>query len=324
METQTLALEDPGALDAVSRCLIEGGLAAVPTETVYGLAADATNGVAVARIYEAKGRPSFNPLIAHVADMAMARQHAAFFDLSERLAQAFWPGPMTLVLPAIPHSTVHPLVRAGLPTIALRMPRGPLREIVGRIGRPLAAPSANPSGRVSATNARHVVRGLGGRIEMVLDGGPCPLGLESTILKPEDGRVALLRPGALPVEEIAASIGVEVTKAGAGVQSPGQLASHYAPFGRLRLNAGRVEPGEHLIAFGPTPLPGQDDAGAVLNLSPGGDLREAAAGLFDALARFDAPDIERIAVAPIPETGLGAAINDRLRRAAAPRDHLED
>lgn len=324
METQILALAEAGALDAACRTLADGGLVAVPTETVYGLAADATDGVAVARIYEAKGRPSFNPLIAHVADMDMARRHAVLDDLALRLAEAFWPGPMTLVLPAREASTIHPLVRAGLPTVALRMPLGPLGDIARKIDRPLAAPSANPSGRVSATRADHVRRGLGGRIEAILDGGPCRLGLESTILKPENGQVFLLRPGALPAEDVAALIGAPVLKAGSEIQAPGQLASHYAPFGRIRLNARSVEPGEHLIAFGSQELPGQGQARAVLNLSDTGDLREAAAALFDALSSFDAPDIERIAVAAIPNEGLGAAINDRLARAAAPRDTQED
>ena len=319
MTTPILPLTDASARETALRCLRDGGLVALPTETVYGLAADATNGAAVARIFEAKGRPSFNPLIAHVADIEMARRIALFGPLAERLAELFWPGPLTLVLPATEDSPVHPLVQAGLPTIAVRMPRGPAQDILRQLDRPLAAPSANPSGRVSSTSADQVLRGLDRRIDLILDGGPSSLGLESTILKPEAGRIMLLRPGALTAEDIIAATGIAMTAPGEAIEAPGQMRSHYAPAGRVRLNAISVEPGEYLIAFGPHPLAGEPKAGDVFNLSAVGDLREAAANLFGALARFDSPRIERVAVARIPMHGLGAAINDRLTRAAAPR-----
>ncbi|MCM2503165.1 L-threonylcarbamoyladenylate synthase [Aureimonas altamirensis] len=301
-------------------CLADGGLVALPTETVYGLAADATSGRAVARIYEAKGRPSFNPLIGHVSSMEMARRFARFEPLALALAERFWPGPLTLVLPLAEGSPVHPLVTAGLPTLALRMPRGPMAEIVHRLGRPLAAPSANRSGKVSPTTARHVARSLAGRVDLILDAGPAAVGLESTILKPDNGALYLLRPGGLTVEAVTEALGVPVVSGqGEGIEAPGQMQSHYAPSGAVRLNASHVDPGEHLIAFGDEAIAGAAAAASVFNLSRGGDLAEAASNLFAALAALDRPDITRIAVAPIPERGLGLAINDRLRRAAAPR-----
>lgn len=311
---------DAAALAQAVRILSEGGLVAVPTETVYGLAADATDGAAVAGIYAAKGRPSFNPLIAHVDGLDMAHRLARLDPLAERLAARFWPGPMTLVLPLARGSPVHPLVTAGLKTVALRMPRGVMAEVITQFGRPLAAPSANRSGRVSPTRAAHVARSLGAGVPLILDSGPTDVGLESTILKPMGDHIALLRPGGLPAEEVEAALGLPVVVAdGPDIEAPGQLQSHYAPAGAVRLNARQVEPGEHLIAFGPTALPGQDRAANIVNLSPAGDLREAAAQLFSALTALDDPRIDRIAVAPIPQTGLGRAINDRLRRAAAPR-----
>lgn len=319
METTILPAGDEASRTRALDLLGEGGLVALPTETVYGLAADSTNGSAVARIFEAKGRPSFNPLIAHVADRAMGEAHARFDDVAAALAERFWPGPLTLVLPARPGSAIHPLVRAGLDTLGLRMPRGVMGEIARDFGRPLAAPSANRSGRVSPTSADHVRDGLAGRVELVLDAGPCGLGLESTILKVADGAVALLRPGSLTAEEIETFLGRRLETAGEGIQAPGQMASHYAPAGRVRLQATHVDPGEHLVAFGPAPLRGAEQAASILNLSEAGDLREAAARLFEFLNRLDSPLVERIAVAPIPDEGLGRAINDRLRRAAAPR-----
>ncbi|WP_185985201.1 L-threonylcarbamoyladenylate synthase [Aureimonas mangrovi] len=321
MDTRTLSLNDPHAEAEAVRVLAAGGLVALPTETVYGLAGDATRGESVARIFEAKGRPSFNPLIAHVSDREMARRIARFDASAERLADLFWPGPLTLVLPLEEGSPVHPLALAGLSSVAVRMPRGAASDIIAKLGRPLAAPSANASGRVSATSAGEVRRTLGGRIELILDGGLCALGLESTILKVEADGIRLLRPGALTVEEVEAATGAQILAAsGGGIEAPGQMSSHYAPSGRVRLGARNVEPGEHFLAFGPQEVPGAGEAAALVNLSEAGDLREAAAGLFAALAGFDDPAIERIAVAPIPERGLGQAINDRLRRAAAPRE----
>lgn len=319
MAGRILDISDDSVAQAVA-CLADGGLVALPTETVYGLAADASSGRAVARIYEAKGRPSFNPLIAHVSGMEMALRLARFEPLALALAERFWPGPLTLVLPLAEGSPVHPLVTAGLPTLALRMPRGPMANIVDRLGRPLAAPSANRSGKVSPTTAAHVARSLGGRVDMILDAGPAKVGLESTILKPDHGALYLLRPGGLTVEAVEQAIGVGVIPGqGTGIEAPGQMQSHYAPSGTVRLNAAHVEPGEHLIAFGSAGLPGADAAASVFDLSLSGDLAEAAANLFSALTALDRPDIKRIAVAPIPERGLGIAINDRLRRAAAPR-----
>ncbi|MEX6505059.1 L-threonylcarbamoyladenylate synthase [Jiella sp. M17.18] len=321
METETLSLADPAAEARALALLAAGELVALPTETVYGLAADATNGAAVAKIFAAKGRPSFNPLICHVPGLAMARDLALVGAVAETLAGAFWPGPLTIVMPLKPGSAVHPLCTAGLPTVALRCPRGVVARLAEALGRPIAAPSANPSGRVSATTADHVRQGLGGRVPLILDGGPCPVGVESTIVLPQDDHLVLLRPGRIDRAALTEATGLPVRSRGEGdaVTAPGQLASHYAPAGRVRLDAARIEPGEHVIAFGPQPSAGIEQAAAVVNLSPRGDLIEAAANLFAALAAFDSPDIARIAVAPIPREGLGEAINDRLQRAAAPR-----
>ncbi|RWM31866.1 MAG: threonylcarbamoyl-AMP synthase [Mesorhizobium sp.] len=303
--------------------LLEGGdVVAIPTETVYGLAGDATNGVAVARIFEAKGRPRFNPLIAHVADLAMAERIATFDPLSARLAEAFWPGPLTLVLPQRPESGIHPLVTAGLGTIALRIPRGFGGELIARLGRPLAAPSANSSGRISATTAQAVAADLGGKIKLVVDGGATPVGLESTIVKIEDGKLKLLRPGGIAAREIEAIAGTEVMRGAAGIEAPGMLASHYAPGASMRLNAGKIASGEALLAFGPKRAEGWQDAVAVRNLSEAGDLREAAANLFAYMQALDRSGAATIAVEPIPSEGLGEAINDRLARAAVPRDKI--
>jgi L-threonylcarbamoyladenylate synthase len=301
--------------------LLEAGeVVAIPTETVYGLAADATNGRAVARIFEAKGRPRFNPLIAHVSTLDMARSIAAFDPLSLSLAEAFWPGPLTLVLPLAKDSPVHPLVTAGLDTVALRMPQGFGAGLIAALGRPLAAPSANSSGRISATSAQAVQADLGPRIPLIVDGGPTPVGLESTIVKVEDGAIRLLRPGGVPAEEIEMASGVPLLRGASAVVAPGMLASHYAPRAAVRLNAHEVRPGEALLAFGTTELKGAGRAVAVENLSPSGDLGEAAANLFTMLGRLDASGADAIAVAPVPTAGLGEAINDRLARAAAPRD----
>ena len=303
--------------------LLEGGdVVAIPTETVYGLAGDATNGVGVARIFEAKGRPRFNPLIAHVADLAMANRIAAFDPLSTRLAEAFWPGPLTLVLPQRAENAIHPLVAAGLDTIALRMPRGFGGELIGRLGRPLAAPSANSSGRISATTAEAVASDLGERIKLVVDGGATPVGLESAIVKVEDGTLRLLRPGGIAAGEIEAVAGMKLLRGAVGIQAPGMLASHYAPGASVRLNVARVASGEALLAFGRHRAEGWRDAVAMRNLSETGDLREAATNLFAFMQALDRGGAATIAVEPIPAQGLGEAINDRLTRAAAPRDKM--
>ncbi|RWA75176.1 MAG: threonylcarbamoyl-AMP synthase [Mesorhizobium sp.] len=303
--------------------LLEGGdVVAIPTETVYGLAGDATNGVAVARIFEAKGRPRFNPLIAHVADLAMASRIADFDPLSARLAEAFWPGPLTLVLPQRVENGIHPLVTAGLDTIALRMPKGFGGELIARLGRPLAAPSANSSGRISATTAEAVAADLGKRIKLVVDGGATPVGLESTIVKIEEGKLRLLRPGGIAAEDIEAAAGVRLLRGVAGIEAPGMLASHYAPGASMRLNVGKIAGGEALLAFGRHRAEGWQDAVAVRNLSEAGDLREAATNLFAYMQALDRSGAATIAVEPIPFDGLGEAINDRLARAAAPRDKI--
>ena len=309
------------AVSLAADTLRQGGLVAIPTETVYGLGADATNGTGVAGIFAAKGRPRFNPLIAHVADRAMAEATAVFDPLARQLAEAFWPGPLTIVLPLRETAGIHPLVGGGLPTIALRMPHGMARDIIAALGSPVAAPSANRSGRVSPTTADHVEASLGDRIDLIVDAGPAIVGLESTIVRPMGDRIVLLRAGGIPAAEIEAALGLPVVRPepGAGIEAPGQLASHYAPHGRVRLGVTAVLPGEWLIAFGPGQIPGEESAAGIINLSPAGELREAAAQLFAALSALDSPEIEHIAVAPIPMTGLGEAINDRLGRAAAPR-----
>ncbi len=302
-------------IDRAAELLRAGRLVAFPTETVYGLGADAGCDRAVAGIFAAKGRPRFNPLIVHVPDLAAAEDLVVMDATARDLARSFWPGPLTLVLPLRAASGIAPLVSAGLPTLAIRVPAAPLaRALLARAGRPVAAPSANPSGRVSPTSADHVLAGLGGKIAAVLDGGPASVGLESTILAPGPEGVRLLRPGGLAQEEIEAALGRALLppEAGRGPTSPGQLASHYAPAGRLRLGVTDPEPGETLLGFGPVD--------AARNLSPAGDPVEAAATLFHHLQALDAAGVARIAVSPIPEEGLGRAVNDRLRRAAAPRD----
>ncbi|NDV02883.1 L-threonylcarbamoyladenylate synthase [Pseudoroseicyclus tamaricis] len=310
--TETL-LPDAAGLARAAALLREGQLVAFPTETVYGLGADATNGAAVAGIYAAKGRPSFNPLIVHVASLAQAARLVEIGPEAERLASAFWPGALTLVLPARADNGIASLASAGLPTLGIRLPAHPVaRQLLEATGRPVAAPSANPSGRVSPTTAAHVLSGLSGQISAVLDGGPCPVGVESTILG-LTGAPTLLRAGGIPAEAIEACLGAPLAAPPAydTPSSPGQLASHYAPSGTLRLNAAAPRPGETLLGFGPVDAP--------LNLSPSGDLTEAAATLFSHLHALDAQGATHIAVSPIPDHGLGRAINDRLRRAAAPR-----
>lgn len=308
----------PENLDRAAQILRGGGLVAFPTETVYGLGADATSDKAVARIFEAKGRPSFNPLISHVDGMAMAETLADFDDRARALADAFWPGPLTLVLPRKAASPVSLLATAGLDTLAVRAPQHEIaRALIARAGVPLAAPSANPSGGVSPTTAQHVAQGLADKADMILDGGPCSLGLESTVVGFIGGTAQLLRPGALARSEIEALTGPLAAGDEAAPHSPGMLKSHYAPGAILRLDATEVTPGEALLAFGPD-VPPHD--GPMLNLSPTGDTREAAANLFAMLRELDASGAAGIAAMPVPTEGLGEAINDRLRRAAAPRD----
>lgn len=313
------------ALSRALELLAAGEVLAIPTETVYGLAADATNGAAVARIYEAKRRPRFNPLIAHVADIAMAEEQVTFDPLSRRLAEAFWPGPLTLVLPLKGTASVHKLATAGLDTLAVRRPRGFAAELIAGLGRPLSAPSANSSGRVSPTTAAHVAADLGDRIPLIVDGGAAPVGVESTIVKVEGEKVRLLRPGGVAADEIEAVAGRPLLRGSDGaIEAPGMMSSHYAPAARLRLDATEVREGEALLAFGPKRAVHADRAVVVENLSPAGDLREAAAALFAAMQRLDAARAGVVAVEPIPIEGLGEAINDRLRRAAAPRDNGGD
>lgn len=302
-------------LTQAAQLLRTGQLVAFPTETVYGLGGDATDGQAVARIYQAKGRPSFNPLIAHVPDLDAALSLVDLNDDGMKLAEAFWPGPLTIVGKLRKDTGISELVTAGLDTLAVRVPAHPMaRNLLARVGRPVAAPSANPSGRISPTTAQHVMAGLTGRIAAVLDDGPCSVGLESTIIGAYGQHITLLRPGGLALEDISQITGNVLSRSdGDAITAPGQLVSHYAPVARVRLNAETIDANEILLGFGPVD-------GAELNLSPKGNLIEAAANLFAYLHEMDARAGQHtIAVAPIPQTGLGVAINDRLRRAAAPR-----
>ena len=312
METQLLTADAPGFARAAA-LLGAGQLVAFPTETVYGLGADARDDMAVARIFEAKARPRFNPLIVHVPSVAAAKTLVDWSDEADRLASAFWPGPLTLVLPLKADSGLSPLVTADLPTLAIRVPEHPVaRTLLETFGGPVAAPSANPSGRISPTSAAHVAAGLTGRIAAILDGGSCGVGVESTILGLST-HPTLLRPGGLPQEAIEAALGepVALHQSGDPLTAPGQMSSHYAPGAAMRLDAVDLRPGEMLLGFGPVE--------ATRNLSPAGDLTEAAANLFRHLHELDALNPAAIAVSPIPDHGLGRAINDRLRRAAAPR-----
>jgi L-threonylcarbamoyladenylate synthase len=309
---------DETAIEAAARCLAAGGLVAFPTETVYGLGADAANGEAIARLYAAKGRPAFNPLIAHVASADVARAAGVFTGAAEKLAAAFWPGPLTLVLARQPGSRIADLALAGLDTVAVRVPAHPVaRALLAAFGGPIVAPSANRSGHVSPTSAAHVLADLRGRIDLIVDAGPCEVGVESTIVSCA-GEPALLRPGGLPRETIERVLGGPLSVTSANEEAPpapGMLASHYAPKASLRLDADGAQPGEALLAFGQAP----DFSGPLLNLSPRGDLIEAATNLFSHLRVLDASGAKRIAVMKVPHDGLGEAINDRLRRAAAPR-----
>jgi len=318
--TRRLAASQAGE---AGRLLASGGLVAFPTETVYGLGADATNPAAVAALYAAKGRPSFNPLIAHLPSLADARRFGAFDPTAEALAEAFWPGPLTLVVPAAENCAVCDLARAGLPTVALRAPDHPIAQaLLLAAGRPVVAPSANRSGRISPTTAEHVLADLDGQIDAVVDGGATRVGVESTIVACLDGEARLLRPGGVSRAEIEAALGhslAEATDDAHAPLAPGRLLSHYAPGAAVRLDARDVAADEGYLGFGPD-VPGAERAAAFETLSASGDLREAAARLFAALRRLDAAGVRRIAVAPIPEGGLGEAIRDRLARAAAPRE----
>jgi L-threonylcarbamoyladenylate synthase len=326
--TTRILTSETGAIAAAVRCLDAGGLVAFPTETVYGLGADAANGEAVARLYDAKGRPAFNPLISHVLDGTAAQRLGQFHAAAESLAKAFWPGPLTLVLPKQRDCRVAELATAGLDTIAVRVPDHPVaRALLAVFGRPIVAPSANRSGHVSPTTAQHVLADLRGRIDLIVDGGPTLVGVESTIIACLDEPL-LLRPGGVPraaIEQVLGRPLAEPTAAspaydeGEAPIAPGQLASHYAPRAPLRLEAHTIAPGEMLLAFGPDLPAGAEHAARVLNLSRRGDLIEAAANLFSHLRALDAAGGSVIAVMPIPHAGLGEAINDRLMRAAAPR-----
>ena len=301
MQTRVLPFSDEAIAEA-ARLILAGEPVAVPTETVYGLAADATNPQAVARIYEAKGRPSFNPLIVHVPGLDEAKRIGRLNDEARALARQHWPGPLTLVVPLREGAAIASLVTAGLATVGLRVPAHPaMQALLRAVGRPLAAPSANASGSISPTRAEHVMKSLGGRIPLVIDGGPTERGLESTIVTATGGELRLLRRG--PIQVGASESTTDL------IEAPGQLASHYAPSKPLRLNADEAEADEYLIGFGP--IPGHS------TLSASGDLVEAAAKLFDLLHQAEASPFSGIAVAPVPDQGLGAAINDRLRRATA-------
>src|SRR5262245_12858628 len=309
---------DQAAIEAAARCLSAGGLVAFPTETVYGLGADADNGEAVARLYAAKGRPSFNPLIAHIADIGFARRTGVFNPAAEKLAAAFWPGPLTLVLAKHPDCEIADLALAGLDTVGLRVPAHPVAHaLLKAFDGAVVAPSANRSGHVSPTSAAHALADLRGRIDLIIDAGPCTVGVESTIVSCVD-RPALLRPGGIPRDAIERILDHALATAPAiedAPVAPGMLASHYAPKAALRLDADDARPDEALLAFGPAPA----FSGALFHLSQCGDLIEAAANLFSHLRALDASGAKRIAVMKVPYDGLGEAINDRLRRAAAPR-----
>jgi L-threonylcarbamoyladenylate synthase len=315
MKSSPIVAGDAAGLQRAVAALRAGQTVGLPTETVYGLAADASNPSAVASIYAIKGRPTFNPLIAHVADTAMARREGILDARAEALAEAFWPGPLTLVMPVANGGQTCELARAGLDTIAVRVPSQPIAQaLLQAIGVPLAAPSANPSGRLSPTRAEEVAAELGDAVRLVLDGGPCRSGVESSIVAVlPDAPPTLLRPGAIPRAELEAIVGPLADRADTSISAPGQLRSHYAPRAQLRLNAQRANPGEVLLGFGPA------SPADTLCLSRSADLAEAAANLYQYLRRLDASGAAAIAVMPIPDTGLGEAINDRLQRAAAPR-----
>lgn len=325
--TRHLRADDIGAAETAAQLLKSGGLVAFPTETVYGLGADATNAQAVAELYAAKGRPAFNPLISHYAHAADAMQGGHFNSIARTLAEAFWPGPLTLVVP-FAGGDICDLARAGMDTVALRVPDHRVAQaFLAAFGGPVVGPSANRSGHVSPTTAEHVLGDLSGRIDAVLDSGPTQVGVESTIVDATGPVPRLLRPGGVTRAQIEAVLGMPLADAhnddAERPASPGRLASHYAPRAPVRLNAISVEPGEALLTFGGAMPPGTTHASTVLDLSPTGDLIQAAARLYDALRALDATDARAIAVVPLPRDGLGEAIADRLGRAAAPRPHHE-
>ncbi|WP_455474424.1 L-threonylcarbamoyladenylate synthase [Bartonella sp. B30(2025)] len=302
--------------------LKQGKLVALPTETVYGLAGDATNGKAVSAIFSTKKRPRFNPLIAHVSSIVMAEHYVEIDPISRRLMEEFWPGPLTLVLPLKTHHNIHPLTTSGLSTLAVRFPDSCFAEVVQYFGRPLAAPSANQSGRLSPTSAEAVFASLGESVPLIIDGGDSKIGLESTIIKVFDNSIYLLRPGGLAAEDIENVMGKSLKRLDqrAAIEAPGMLKSHYAPNASVRLNVQKVEHGEALLAFGPKRSIGVENAVFVLNLSESGQLEEAASHLFQYMKQLDSLKVRSIAVEPIPSYGLGEAINDRLIRAAAPKE----
>ncbi|MFY0624519.1 MAG: threonylcarbamoyl-AMP synthase [Pelagimonas sp.] len=308
---RTEMLTAPAGIPRAAALLEQGGLVAFPTETVYGLGADAGNDHAVAGIYEAKGRPSFNPLIVHLPDVEAVQKLVVWSEAAQLISEAFWPGPLTLVLPLREGAPVSKLVTAGLSTLAVRVPEaGVAQGLLSEVNRPIAAPSANTSGRISPTRAAHVADDLTGRIDGILDGGSCSVGLESTILGLA-GKPTLLRPGGVSLEDLSQVLGVDVLTRdeAAAISAPGQTKSHYAPRAKVRLNATDWQEGEARLGFG--------DVACDLNLSATGDLREAAANLFEFMHQLDATGQDQIAISPIPKEGLGVAINDRLSRAAA-------
>ncbi|MCB1480903.1 MAG: threonylcarbamoyl-AMP synthase [Rhodobiaceae bacterium] len=321
---EILDANDPSAITDAAAILKAGELVSFPTETVYGLGADAANARAVAKIYSAKGRPSFNPLIAHLADRDAAQRQGLFNTISIALADRFWPGPLTLVVPRSSTATVSDLATAGLDSVALRVPDNAVAHaLLSAFGGPVVAPSANRSGYVSATTAQHVATDLGDTVSIILDAGPTGIGIESTVVDCTGETARILRPGAVTRAAIREAIGdalIEDNSATGDIVAPGMLASHYAPNARVRLNAADVHPGEAVITISGFQPAGIEQAKAVFDLSPSGDLEEAAANLFTALRKLDEAASEGIAICPIPEAGLGEAINDRLRRAAAPRD----
>ncbi|MGB7337174.1 MAG: L-threonylcarbamoyladenylate synthase [Salaquimonas sp.] len=323
--TQTVSTkQSANALSEAVSVLRAGLPVAIPTETVYGLAADATNGAAVARIFSMKGRPSFNPLICHVDGQVMAEEYGLMNRLASRLAAKFWPGPLTIVVPLHSQSLLHDLVTAGLGTVGLRCPKGFSRQIISAFGRPLAAPSANKSGRISTTTAEHVAAEYGAEELLIIDDGPCPVGLESTIVKIDGDHVTLLRSGAVGVAEIEAISGTPIRHPSkkSGILAPGMMVSHYAPNASVKLNCSSCPDHAGWLGFGNQPAPKQ--AAASLNLSPSSNLVEAAANLYAFMKQLDAKGVRQICVAPIPMEELGIAINDRLSRAAAPRGNISE
>ena len=321
-DTPHIMTENAPDIGKATKVIRDGGLVAMPTETVYGLAADACNDRAVAKIFEAKGRPQFNPLIIHVTGADMARRYVSFPTLAEKLANHFWPGALTIVLPRRKDSKVSRLVSAGLDTIAVRAPNHPTAQaLIKLIDHPVAAPSANRSGSISPTRPEHVRDSLGGNVDLILDGGPCTVGVESTIVKVDDDMVTLLRPGGITCEDIERLLACPITIADNTdkIEAPGMMASHYAPNAQIRLNVTKPKGDEAFLGFGTNMI----DSAYALTLSADGDLQEAAANLFDCLHKLDniaeKHALNGIACAPIPKTGLGIAINDRLSRAAAPK-----